>query len=250
MEVKQLKDFYNTRIHGPDEVIFDDRYSAILKMLPKERKNLMILDVGCGNMFLSSLIKKKMNSHVIGIDISSKSIKTAKGKEIEAIICDACKLPFRSETFDVVIASEILEHLLFPEVAVEESHRVLKKKGIFIVSVPNLSSLQSRVNLLLKGCSDEITYPYNKGHIRFFTLSSLKYLLKERFSVEYSKGVNFFYPFKFVFNEKFNDNRDKISSSTFARRLVSILRFINRILSKIFPNLSTGIIVKFRKKQK
>ena len=52
-------------------------------------------------------------------------------------ICDANILPYKSQTFDLIYSSNLLEHLLNPNIALNEMHRVLKNDGIMIHIIPN-----------------------------------------------------------------------------------------------------------------
>lgn len=81
----------------------------IQKLIPK---TTTILDVGCGEGKLMEEIKRKGQS-IVGIDLHLPSIKEAKSLGIfdDVIICDALFLPFTSKTFDVVICSQVIEHL-------------------------------------------------------------------------------------------------------------------------------------------
>lgn len=59
------------------------------------------------------------------------------------------KLPFSSGSVDVVICTEVLEHLTLGSPLVKELSRILKPTGRAIISVPNIVSLRSRVNVLI-----------------------------------------------------------------------------------------------------
>ena len=71
-------------------------------MLLKEGKNLKILDVGCGNMSLSSLMKKAGENNVIGIDLSKESIKTSKKKGKAAFIAEMKKPAMKSTALKIM----------------------------------------------------------------------------------------------------------------------------------------------------
>ncbi|MGN6337181.1 class I SAM-dependent methyltransferase [Mycobacterium sp.] len=86
----------------------------------------------------------------------------------KVVVGDALKLPYADETFDCVIASEILEHIPHDDAAIRELIRVLKAGGTLAVSVPRW--LPERVCWLL---SDE--YHSNEGgHVRIYRASDLR----------------------------------------------------------------------------
>lgn len=86
----------------------------------------------------------------------------------KAVLGDALNLPYADETFDCVIASEILEHIPHDDAAIAELIRVLKVGGTLAVSVPRW--LPERVCWLL---SDE--YHSNEGgHVRIYRASDLR----------------------------------------------------------------------------
>lgn len=88
------------------------------------------LDIGCGSGWLSKTFE------TIGIDLNLLQEK-GKGDDIQNLIGDAHFLPFKSQTFDFVILSEVLEHVKNPLMVLREANFVLKRKGIALISVPN-----------------------------------------------------------------------------------------------------------------
>ncbi len=71
-----------------------------------------------------------LNSGIISSNGSNG--KNLKDQKIRLIFSDAKKLPFKSNSFDKVIASEVLEHIDNDMEVVKEVKRVLKPKGIFV----------------------------------------------------------------------------------------------------------------------
>ncbi|QQS38617.1 methyltransferase domain-containing protein [Candidatus Woesebacteria bacterium] len=96
-----------------------------------------VLDIGCGNGVSTSHIRGR---RVVGLELSKKQMIRAKEKfpNNDFVVGDARKLPFRSDTFDVVVAINILHHVADPECILDESYRVLKKGGILYTVDPNL----------------------------------------------------------------------------------------------------------------
>ena len=120
------------------------QYHTVLKYVEQLNPNL-ILDYGCGEGVLSTLVTER-GFKVIGIDISRPNIDVAKrvarqkGLEINFLIGDGENLPFKDKSFDLVIASHVLEHLPDIKHGFEELQRVADWA---IVSVPTCLGLSS-----------------------------------------------------------------------------------------------------------
>ena len=93
-----------------------------------------ILDVGCGTGL--NLIYLKHYGTVIGLDFSKEALDFCKLRAAENLIqADAEKVPFKDDTFDLITALDLLEHLDDGDV-LKEFHRVLKPNAYLVVSVP------------------------------------------------------------------------------------------------------------------
>ena len=96
----------------------------------------------------------------------------AEGAKGEAVVGDALALPYDDETFDLVLISEVLEHVLEDVAAIREFVRVLKPGGVAAVTVP-----REWPEKLCWKLSDE--YHENPGgHIRIYTEEELSYKLR------------------------------------------------------------------------
>lgn len=99
-----------------------------------------ILDIGCGRgLLLRKLHTLYSETKLCGLDISLQLCEISKENNPSAEITrgDAEALPYTDNSFDFVFMTETLEHMLDYDKALSEVHRVLKPKGIFIVTVPN-----------------------------------------------------------------------------------------------------------------
>lgn len=109
------------------------RYQQVVSLIPK-KKDLKILDIGCGDGVLLSLIPKGKK---FGVDLDKDSLNYArnqvKGKFIRA---QATKLPFSNNFFDIVVTTELIEHLVKPKRLISEAARVLKRGGKIIITTP------------------------------------------------------------------------------------------------------------------
>lgn len=162
-----MKNFYNQkyiadRFEGPKSLSF-----SIWRFLVKHRAK-KILDVGCGSGWLTRyLIGKGLD--VVGCDNSSYAIKVSgaiKGK--------ATNLPFKDESFDAVLGISIIEHLTLEEAHefLNESYRVLQKKGVLFLVTPNFATpLRLVLGKKWGGYADPT-------HLNFYTPNSLKKMLR------------------------------------------------------------------------
>lgn len=112
-------------------------HQTIASEIPKNVKN--ILDVGCGNAWVAKNFCPK-GVAVCSFDISpvntSKALVKYPFDNHFAVVGDAYHLPFRPNSFDCIIASEIIEHVPNPEKFIESLLGVLKPGGSLIITTP------------------------------------------------------------------------------------------------------------------
>ncbi|HVB42370.1 MAG TPA: methyltransferase domain-containing protein [Streptosporangiaceae bacterium] len=109
-----------------------------------------IVDVGCGDGFATSVAAARNPAHhFVGIDWSAASIAVARRPGLSVLRgeINAPGLPIASGSVDVVVMSELIEHLLDTDFAVEEANRVLKPNGSLLLSTPNLAAWYNRALL-------------------------------------------------------------------------------------------------------
>ena len=121
----------------------DILFRYIKKLNAKD--NSKILDIGCSGGHLINLLRANGLKNVYGIDISGKAINLCKRKGIKNVFVMNCiKTNFGSNTFDVIIAADILEHIKNDTEALFEWNRILKPEGRLIISVPAFGFLWSK----------------------------------------------------------------------------------------------------------
>lgn len=140
-----------------------------------------VIDVGCG-AGRHAFEAYRRGADVVAFDQNEAELRSVDtvlramadsgeapaGASATVVVGDALKLPYPDQTFDCVIASEILEHIPHDDAAIAELIRVLKVGGTLAVSVPRW--LPERVCWLL---SDE--YHSNEGgHVRIYRASDLR----------------------------------------------------------------------------
>jgi ubiquinone/menaquinone biosynthesis C-methylase UbiE len=145
--------------------------------------NMRVLEIGTGAGTYLPFLKKKFNS-VISLDIDFKFLAFASDKSSAALVQgDVFNLPFKDNRFDLVIFSEVLEHLIGPETALAEIKRVKKESGFMIISTPQKYSLFEFFGRIARKqpfkSFASFIYPgiiSNPGHINLFTRAKLEKL--------------------------------------------------------------------------
>lgn len=101
------------------------------------KKESIVLDLGCGNGLSTSNIKGKF---VVGLDLSEVQMIRAKKKfkNTNYVVGDASNIPFKSNSFDVVVAINLLHHIPNSRKVIDEVWRILKPGGRFLTVDPNL----------------------------------------------------------------------------------------------------------------
>lgn len=118
-------------------IIRNEILKAVSSSVPLFSGNL--LDSGCGSMPYKNLILSNPSiTNYIGLDLESSLNYDGVKPDY---FWDGKKMPFDDSTFDVVISTEVLEHVSDPDAYLTEVKRVLKPGGMFFFTVPFLMSL-------------------------------------------------------------------------------------------------------------
>ena len=135
-----------------------------------------ILDIGCGDGRLLSLLKtaKNCNWKLYGLDFNKKGNKITKEKGIKIYEGKFEEARFKKESFDLVIMNEILEHLYDPYKSLIKVKEMLKPKGYLIIETPCLGSWDYKLfkNSYWGGY-------HIPRHLNIFSRNTIKLILKK-----------------------------------------------------------------------
>ncbi len=167
-------------------------FRTIQKLTPQNAK---VLDIGFGDGVLLELLHDK-GYDCFGIDFAKKNIELTKQffekrkKDINIQYANIQEMPFRDDLFDIVVASETLEHLNNSILikGIRETYRILKNGGYFIITVPFKEDLR----LDMTSCPRCGHAFHRWGHEQSFDKNSLtRYLEQEKFQIRSIQGMNF-----------------------------------------------------------
>ena len=166
------------------KLLIDNFFSNLLAVI-KDLKTNSILDVGCGEGFtLQRLYENKIGKRLEGVDHQGIAIEIGKRihPKLKLEVGNIYHLPFKAESFDLVICTEVLEHLEEPKKALRELARVSRK--YLLLSVPNepyfmLANFLRGKNISRWGNDIEhINHWTSKGFERFVEYEKLKVISK------------------------------------------------------------------------
>lgn len=162
------QEWQNVQVIGP---LTHSRYRLMLAECPESLPtNSRIIDVGCGNgKFLTMLGDRYPDAILQGIEYSQQAREVTPEKLRDAILVgDVVELApeLSKDPYDLVICSEVLEHVLNPTAAIQAIASLVKPGGVVILTVPGGMKYWSK--------QDEVA-----GHYRRFEYEEFSKLIKQ-----------------------------------------------------------------------
>lgn len=210
-----------------------DVLSFIRDMHGIQNKRIVELGSGIGTnlqIFLGA-------NDVVGIEGMEDAVNESIRMGVPAICADLeLPLPLASSSADLVLCIDVLEHLMRPEICIDEAHRLLAPNGQLVINVPNHFDWRGRLSVLFgSGIDSQGYFPnsmhWNYPHIRFFSRESIEKLIKKS---------------GFYLEEDYCQSYLSFPKEHMWKRLG--LRSLMLKMQKMNPNLFTsGFMLRFRK---
>ena len=168
------------------EIVFDE-------LLPEDLTDVRVLDLGSGSGWFSVQARQR-GADVVSLDISRSLVHITRQRTQDmALVADAGMTPFASDSFQLIVSSEMLEHLTHPSRGVAEIGRILAPGGIANITTPNRRWLW-----LVKLATSLRIRPY-RGYENFLGFDEFHELLKQA-GLEIELHLGFHpWPFQFAF---------------------------------------------------
>lgn len=161
----------------------------IVALVPSGHRRVLEIGCGCGN--LGATLRAR-GHYVAGLELSPDMAAEAR-EHLDEVVCgdvETLQLPWTEQAFDVVICADVLEHLLDPWATTRRLAALLRPGGLLVASVPNVQNHRVIAGLLRGRFEYASSGLLDRGHLRFFTASSLARLLTEAgFDLVHQQGL-------------------------------------------------------------
>lgn len=158
--------------YGADSAITTIRINEVLDGFEKYRLTNKILDVGCGpGLFL--IEAKKRGWEAYGTEFTDKQLEYLNNIEINTFKGKLTSTAFQNDFFDVIISSEVIEHINNPVEEMTQFNRLLRKGGLVYITTPNFNAIE---RFWQKGNYEIIEYP---EHLCYYTPRTIDLLLTQ-----------------------------------------------------------------------
>jgi ubiquinone/menaquinone biosynthesis C-methylase UbiE len=124
---------------------FDRKFARICELVAEHLPCDAFLDAGCGDGRYLAALAPELPARRAGVDISERILETAR-RRVEADFRQGNleRLPFEDGEFDLVLCSQVIEHVLDGDAAIDELARVLRPGGTLVISTDNARNYVTR----------------------------------------------------------------------------------------------------------
>lgn len=157
------------------------KYQEFLK--PYFRPGIKVLDVGGYRGELKIFLPREVSYYVLDFDEKALIQAKKKGAKVKKVNFDEEQIAWKGEEpFDVIVATEVLEHLKDPQRHLIEIKKILKNDGVFLISFPNENMLYHRLMALFGLGVDLFAFRLYK-HLHLPTINQSRKFLRTQFEV-------------------------------------------------------------------
>ena len=143
-------------------------------------KKKKVLEVGTSTGYITEILKKH-NCKITGIEENPDFAASAEKFTEKMIIGDVESLELsyhlKNKKFDVILLGDVLEHLKDPSIFLKKLHPFLEKDGYLVCSIPNISHIVIRLQLLNGNFDYTSTGLLDDDHLQYYTLKTISSLL-------------------------------------------------------------------------
>jgi SAM-dependent methyltransferase len=175
VDLAELAAFYDAyynrdNLNIPDFVQL--RLGEIIATFAPYKSNGRLLDVGCGGGFLA-LTAKQLGWDAWGTEVSASSVEHLRKQGLNIAHGELADAKFPDGHFDVIVATEVLEHVPDPRALTAECSRVLRPGGLFYATTPHGRGISAR----MMGARWSLVAP--PEHLQLLSTAGMRHLLRD-----------------------------------------------------------------------
>lgn len=253
---KFLFNFDQREIDNPDiynlfRINYIRRIEQVIKSVVKfKNPPIKILEIACAQANISLLLAEKSYDTFV-LDLKYGFLKYSKKKyekgNIKWIQGNAFELPFKEASFDIILMTEFIEHVAYPENLIEYTWKFLKNGGMLLITTPNGDNIRKELPHISqikdrKKIEKRQFQPEGSGHLFSVTESEIQSILKNLRDLQRIKT-------SFIGSILLNNYTYKLYRKIHYPLLLTIIRFIE--IAPCFRNLfSKTLMAKIFKKKR
>ena len=230
MKTEQIQQFYDRlwehrRLPYIETEKTSARYAVISDLVNSLPGRKLVAACGPGD----DLVVFEDLRDCVALDISLLGLRHTYSRfpQAQCVAADAQLLPFADQCFDLVLCSEVLEHLAKPEYAVDEFARVLRPGGKLVVTVPNWYNTWGLARKVAEFITRKPVTAANQPIDNWFTPQRLRRLLEPRFRIDTMRGIWYLPPL---------GRGDRQLPEIFTRPLVVMFKPFERSFQRWLPS--------------
>jgi len=249
-ELRQVYEGYNRGLDGISSTTIAKLHERAVALISLSGANA-VLDIACGDgNFLQRF--KELGCQVFGTEYDRESELISEARGITMLPGGLMpKLPSVVSDVDLIIFTEVIEHINNPQEVLSHIHGLLKPNGLLFITTPNFDSLERRI---LGNQWGMVMYP---EHISYYTPKTLDMILKtkgfEKISI-YAENISVFRVFQFI-NRTKKDKSNVIDAEAAAVKASAVVsgnstvHFLKDMTNEVlkFTYLGSSIVATYRK---
>ena len=190
--------------------------------MPDDTQAIRWLDLGCHDGTLARLLAAQ-GYRATGIDVYDPVLKQDNSWEYMQFNLDRAPFPLEADSFNIVSALELIEHIINTDMFLEEVKRIVQPGGLFILSTPNICMLKNRFRVLFGRYPFGLEYRNTIHHVRLYNLACIVSQLKEHNFIVLSAEGEKLLPQKLIKTER--------------------LFRLSKFLARLFPSFCSNLII-------
>jgi 2-polyprenyl-3-methyl-5-hydroxy-6-metoxy-1,4-benzoquinol methylase len=152
-------------------------------LLPYLKNGIKILDIGCYTARLLDFLPKDKQIEYWGVDFDEQALVIAKqkGAKVKFVKFDTEPILLENK-FDIIVAGEVLEHLINPAKILEQMQQLIKPDGVVLISLPNECTIYHRIMCLFGKGVDSLAFKLYK-HLHLPTIKQNEQFVSQYFKI-------------------------------------------------------------------